>query len=69
MNQNDRDRRAIETILRQCGEASYPEIALRGGEGLASPLMEMVLEDKVERITLDGKSLYRLKEKADDGSL
>lgn len=62
MTQNDRDRRAIETILRQRGEASYPEIALCGGEGLASPLMEMVLEEKVERITLDGVALYRLKE-------
>lgn len=47
MNQNQRDKRAIRTILNQMGEATYPDIALRGGEGLASPLMEMVRDGEV----------------------
>lgn len=47
MNQNQRDKNAIRIILRQMQEASYPDIALRGGEGLASPLMEMVQEGEV----------------------
>ena len=49
MNQNDRDKVAIRTILRQMDEATYPEIALRGGEGLASALMEMVQSGEVTR--------------------
>lgn len=47
MNQNQRDKIAIQTILRQMNEASYPDIALRAGEGLASPLMEMVRDGEV----------------------
>lgn len=61
MNQNQRDRRAILTILKHTGgEATYPEIALRGGEGLAGPLMEMVQEGILTKISHDGKSVYRL---------
>lgn len=48
MNQNQRDKVAIRTILKHMGgEASYAEIALRGGEGLASPLLEMVRDGEV----------------------
>lgn len=47
MTQNQRDKIAIITILRQMGDATYPDIALRGGEGLASPLMEMVRAGEV----------------------
>lgn len=62
-SQNDRDKAAIRTILSQMGEASYPDIALRGGEGLASPLLEMVKTGEVERIAPAGAGgvLYRLK--------
>lgn len=66
MNQNQRDRRAIQTILEQTGEATYPEIALRGGEGLASALMEMVQEGLLlRREDPDGqlgfRTFYKLK--------
>jgi len=61
MSQNKRDRAAIRTILQHMGgEATYPDIALRGGEGLASPLMEMVQEGEIERTSRDGKSYYSL---------
>jgi hypothetical protein len=49
MTQNQRDKTAIITILRQMGDATYPDIALRGGEGLASPLIEMVQAGEVIR--------------------
>jgi hypothetical protein len=49
-----RDKNAIRTILKHMGgAASYPDIALRGGEGLASPLMEMVQAGEIERIPAD----------------
>lgn len=62
MNQNQRDRIAIRTVLVQMVETSYPEIALRAGEGLASPLMEMVRDGEVERVAGQdgGPVLYRL---------
>lgn len=61
MNQNQRDKRAIRTILKQMEEATYPDIALRGGEGLASPLMEMVQAGEVERVEKpDGPSARRV---------
>jgi hypothetical protein len=59
MNQNQRDRRAIRTILKHMGgEATYPDIALRGGEGLASPLLEMVQEGEITKQVRDGRSYY-----------
>lgn len=63
MNQNQRNKIAIKTVLRQMIEASYPDIALRAGEGLASPLMEMVQDGEVIR-WLDprrNQTVYRLK--------
>jgi hypothetical protein len=64
-SQNDRSKAAIRTILSQMGEASYPDIALRGGEGLASPLLEMVQAGEVERTpppeASTGSTVYRLK--------
>lgn len=60
-SQNFRDKRAIRTILSQVGEATYPEIALRGGEGLASPLLEMVQAGEVIRTEdPDGKFGFRV---------
>ncbi len=50
MNQNQRDKRAIKTIISQMVEATYPDIALRGGEGLASPLLELVQAGEVIRV-------------------
>lgn len=66
LNQNQRDKIAIRTVLTQMGEASYPDIALRAGEGLASPLVEMVQAGEVERFqTAEGEPfLYRLVQKA-----
>lgn len=69
MNQNQRDRRAIRTILEQMEEATYPSIALRGGEGLSSPLMEMVQEGIVVRFekpdgNLGQRVFYKLVETA-----
>lgn len=61
LNQNQRDKIAIRTVLTQMSEATYPDIALRGGEGLASPLMEMVKDGEVERTMIDeGSAIYRL---------
>lgn len=64
LNQNQRDRIAIRTVLGQMGSASYPDIALRAGEGLASPLMEMVKAGEVVRIVAEdgASSVYRLAE-------
>jgi hypothetical protein len=54
MTQNDRDKRAIRTILKHMGApATYPDIALRGGENLSSALLEMVQAGEVERIPID----------------
>lgn len=59
MNQNQRDRRAIRTILKHMGgEATYPDIALRGGEGLLGPLMEMVKEGEIIKEIREGRSYY-----------
>lgn len=65
MNQNQRDKIAIRTVLSQMGKASYPEIALRAGEGLASPLLEMVQAGEVKRFrsSEDEPFLYRLMER------
>ena len=61
MNQNQRDRRAILTVLKHMGgEATYPDIALRGGEGLAGPLMEMVQEGLIIKTIRDDRSYYSL---------
>ena len=62
MNQNDRDKIAIATVLRQMGECSYQDVSLRAGEGLASPLMEMVRDGEVERTdaTNGRPALYRI---------
>ena len=59
MNQNQRNKRAIRTILEQVGEATYPEIALRGGEGLASSLMEMVQDREVVRDEDETRPVYQ----------
>jgi len=61
-SQNDRNKAAIRTVLGQMGEATYPDIALRAGEGLASPLLEMVHAGEVERLgALPGSGVrYRL---------
>jgi hypothetical protein len=48
-NQTMRDKVAIRTVLEQMVEATYQDIALRAGEGLASPLMEMVQAGEVVR--------------------
>lgn len=65
LSQNQLDKIAIKTILSQLEEASYPEIALRGGEGLASPLMELVQVGEVIRDhnpdrPINFQTLYRL---------
>ena len=49
LTQNQRDRIAIRTVLSQMGSTTFQEIALRAGEGLSSPLMEMVKEGEVIR--------------------
>lgn len=63
LTQNQRDKIAIRTILEQMIEATFSDIALRAGEGLGSPLMEMVQAGEVIRTQAEGKpTLYRLKE-------
>ena len=42
------------------GEGTYPDIALRGGEGLAGPLMEMVQEGLIIKTIRDDRSYYSL---------
>lgn len=69
MNQKQRDQRAIRTVLTQMGYASYPDIALRAGEGLLQTLWEMVVSGEVIREKDDTKPVgrrvtYRLKEAA-----
>ncbi len=50
MNQLQRDKRAIRTILSQVDEATPAEILLRGGEGLTGQaLLEMVSDGEVLR--------------------
>lgn len=49
LSQNQRDKIAIRTVLSQMGRTTFQEIALRAGEGLASPLMEMVQAGEVIR--------------------
>jgi len=68
MNQRQRDKKAIITILEQVGEATYPEIALRGGEGLHGALLDLIYEDKVIRFFDETKSFqfqttYRLEKR------
>lgn len=61
MNQYQRDCRAILTILEHMGgEATYPDIALRGGEGLADPLMQMVREGIIIRSFRDDRPYYMI---------
>ena len=62
MTQNDRDKMAIRTIISQMVSATYPDIALRAGEGLASPLLEMVQAgDVLRHVGVDGMpTTYRL---------
>lgn len=50
MNQLDRDKRAIRTVLEQMGEATYPELALQAGEGLCETLCAMSRRGEVERV-------------------
>jgi len=47
LSQNQRDKIAIRTVLTQMGRTTFQHIALRAGEGLASPLMEMVQSGEV----------------------
>lgn len=62
LTQNQRDKIAISTVLKEMVEATFPDIALRAGEGLGSPLMEMVQAGDVIRTQVEGKpTLYRLK--------
>lgn len=49
LTQNQRDKIAIRTVLSQMGSTTFQEIALRAGEGLSSPLMEMVQAGDVVR--------------------
>ncbi len=49
LSQNQRDKIAIRTVLKQMGSTTFQEIALRAGEGLSSPLMEMVQAGEVIR--------------------
>ncbi len=64
LTKNQRDRIAIRTVLSQTGATTYQDIALRAGEGLASPLMEMVQAGEVIRTSpVEGcPSLYALAE-------
>jgi len=41
------------------GDATYPDIALRGGEGLASPLMEMVCAGEVIKEQDPSRPVYQ----------
>jgi len=57
LSQNQRDRIAIRTVLSQMGSTTFQEIALRAGEGLSSPLMEMVADGEVIRTPgIDGQA-------------
>ena len=50
MNQNERDKRAILTVIKHMGgSATYADIRLRAGELMASALIELVGEKKVVR--------------------
>jgi len=49
LSQNQRDKIAIRTVLSQMGSTTFQEIALRIGEGLSSPLMEMVQSGDIVR--------------------
>lgn len=67
MNQNDRDKRAIRTVLEHTGGAHFDEIALRAGEGLWPVLGEMldsgevtVREEDVPRV--GRRKVFRLAE-------
>ena len=62
LSQNQRDKIAIRTVISQMGRTTFQEIALRAGEGLASPLMEMVQAGDVVRTAgVDGApSTYSL---------
>lgn len=51
----------ILTVLKHSGEIRYAELILRGGDSLASPLLELVQEGKVKRRqTGDQGTLYSL---------
>jgi hypothetical protein len=57
----DLEKDKILTILKHSGEIRYAELILRGGEHLASPLLELVQEGKVKRRqTGDQGTLYSL---------
>lgn len=59
MNQKQRDKRAIRTVLNQLGPATYADIALRAGEGLYQALDEMVQTGEVST-TSDAPKTYSL---------
>lgn len=64
LTQNQRDRIAIRTVLKEMVSTTFQEIALRAGEGLSSPLMEMVQEGEIVRTPgVDGQpSTFALRE-------
>lgn len=69
MNQFERDKRAVRTVLEQTGGTYFDEIALRGGEGLWPALGDMlekgevtVKEEDVPRV--GRRKVFRLVETA-----
>lgn len=60
MNQMQRDKRAIRTVLEQVGAASFSEIALRAGEGLYPAMREMIDAGEVTCETVGDKLVYSL---------
>lgn len=57
LSQNQRDKIAIRTVLKEMVSTTYQEIALRAGEGLASPLTEMVRDGEVIKTPgIDGQA-------------
>lgn len=61
-SQKQRDMDAIRTVLRLVGPCTYPEIALRGGEGLRKPLNIMVDIGEVIAFESNNNIHYMLKE-------
>ena len=63
MNQMQRDKRAIKTVLKLVGPTTFAEIALRAGEGLYPAMREMIDNGEVMCETINDRFVYRLPSK------
>lgn len=60
MNQIQRDKRAIKTVLEQIGQATFLEIKLRAGEGLYPAMRQMIDDGEVMAQTVNDRLVYSL---------